>query len=60
MTDRVERHVTKRNEIAVHQNMKEEFAHEFASPRDYKEALINKFHESQRVQNIKKKPSIDE
>lgn len=55
--DRVERAITKRNEIAKQKKMAEEFAHEFASPRDYKEALKQQFRNSQTDQIEKDKPS---
>lgn len=55
--DRVERAITKRNEIAKQKLMAEEFAHEFASPKDYKEALMQQYRNSQAEHNEKKKPS---
>lgn len=55
--DHVERNITKRNEIAKQQKMAEEFAHEFASPRDYREALKQKFRAAQAEQNERNKPS---
>lgn len=50
MMDRVERRVTKRNEIAKVNRMYEETAHEFATLGDYRRAMINAYRKTKREQ----------
>lgn len=48
--DRVERRITKRNEIEMHKKKYAEKFHEFATLGDYKEAMVDAYRKSIREQ----------
>ncbi|MCM3743244.1 hypothetical protein M3193_03745 [Sporosarcina luteola] len=48
--DRVERRITKRNEIEMHKKKYAGRFHEFATLGDYKEAMVDAYRKSKREQ----------
>ncbi|MCM3711002.1 hypothetical protein [Sporosarcina luteola] len=48
--DRVERRITKRNEIEMHKKKYADRFHEFATLGDYKEAMVEAYRKSKREQ----------
>ncbi|MGG0668023.1 hypothetical protein [Sporosarcina koreensis] len=49
--DRVERRITKRNEIEMQKKKHAEKFHEFATLGDYKEAMTDAYRKTKQVQN---------
>lgn len=48
--DRVERRITKRNEIELHNSKYAERFHEFATLGDYREAMVEAYRKTKREQ----------
>lgn len=55
--DRVERKITKRNEIEMHKRKYAERFHEFASLGDYREAMVESYRKTIQEQMEKDEPT---